>query len=151
MFAFFDGEECKKQYGPKDGLHGSCRLADKLVRQGKVRTVKAFILLDMVGDKDLSVTIPFNSSHVLASFVLDSAREENARDKFSLFQGNMVDDHVPFLKAGIPAIDIIDFEFGSKPGLNDYWHTPEDTLDKLSADSLQTIGRVVLRMLNKLM
>ncbi len=63
----------------------------------------------------------------------------------------MLDDHVPFLKAGMPAIDIIDFEFGSKPGLNDYWHTPEDTLDKVSPDSLQTIGRVVLRSLNKLM
>jgi hypothetical protein len=151
MFAFFDGEECKKQYGPNDGLHGSCRLADKLVRQGTASAVKAFILLDMVGDKDLSVTIPLNSSPVLASYVLDSSREEKARDKFSLFQGSMVDDHVHFLKAGMPAIDIIDFEFGSKPGLNDYWHSTEDTLDKLSAESLQTVGRVVLRTMNKLM
>ena len=151
MFAFFDGEECKKQYGPNDGLHGSCRLADKLVTEGTSRSVKAFILLDMVGDKDLTVMLPFNSSPTLASLVLDSAREDKSRDKFSLYQGSMLDDHVPFLKAGMPAIDIIDFEFGSKPGLNDYWHTPEDTLDKVSPDSLQTIGRVVLRSLNKLM
>ena len=57
---------------------------------------------------------------------------------------------MPFLKAGMPAVDIIDFEFGSAPGKNDYWHTPEDTMDKLSADSLKTVGRVILRVINSL-
>jgi Zn-dependent M28 family amino/carboxypeptidase len=63
----------------------------------------------------------------------------------------MLDDHVPFLKAGMPVVDLIDFEYGSAPEKNDYWHTPEDTMDKLSPESLQIVGRVVLRMINKLM
>ena len=62
----------------------------------------------------------------------------------------VLDDHVPFLEAGMPAIDLIDFKYGSRPELNDYWHTDADTLDKLSADSLQTVGRVILRTVNKL-
>jgi Zn-dependent M28 family amino/carboxypeptidase len=57
---------------------------------------------------------------------------------------------VPFLLAGMPAIDVIDFEFGSAPGLNDYWHTPEDSMDKLSVESLQTVGDTVLRMIENL-
>jgi glutaminyl-peptide cyclotransferase len=72
------------------------------------------------------------------------------RSKFGLFSGAMVDDHVPFLAAGMPAIDIIDFEYGSAPGLNDYWHTPQDTMDKLDAGSLETVGRVVIHVLNSL-
>ena len=64
-----------------------------------------------------------------------------------LAPGPVLDDHQPFLEAGLPAVDLIDFLYGSAPGLNDSWHTDADTLDKLSAASLQTIGRVVLRML----
>jgi len=70
-----------------------------------------------------------------------------ARGKFALVPGQILDDHQPFLDAGMPAVDLIDFQYGSAPGLNDYWHTAADTLDKLSAESLQTIGRVVLHML----
>jgi len=151
MFAFLDGEECKKKYGKNDGLHGSYHLASKLVKQGKARQVSAFILLDMIGDRNLSVTIPLNSTPELTSLVLVSAREEGVREKFCILPGSMIDDHVPFLKARIPSVDIIDFQYGSEPGKNDYWHSTDDTIDKLSAESLQTIGRVVLRTLNKLM
>ncbi len=52
----------------------------------------------------------------------------------------MLDDHVPFMRAGIPAVDLIDFEFGSAPGLNDFWHTEKDTLDKIEARSLEIVG-----------
>ena len=112
--------------------------------------VTAVILLDMIGDSDLNIGIPQNSSRHLASLVFDSAKEENARNKFSLSDNNILDDHVPFLQAGVAAIDIIDFDYGSQPGKNDYWHTDKDTLDKLSADSLQTVGRIVIRTLNRL-
>ena len=60
--------------------------------------------------------------------------------------GEMGLDHVPFLEVGIPAVDLIDFRYGSAPGRNDYWHTTEDTMDKLSPDSLDKVGRVTLRM-----
>ena len=60
------------------------------------------------------------------------------------------DDHDPFHRAGMPAVDLIDFHFGSGPGRNDYWHTMEDRLDKIAPESLDVIGRVVLRVLSRL-
>ena len=145
--AFLDGEECRAAYGAHDGLHGSRQLAQELVATGRSKDVRAVILLDMIGDRDLTVTLPPNGDARLTSLVLDCAQQENARAKFGLAPGGILDDHQPFLDAGMPAVDLIDFLFGSAPGLNDYWHTAADTPDKLSADSLQTIGRVVLRML----
>jgi glutaminyl-peptide cyclotransferase len=96
------------------------------------------------------VTIPRNSSPALIAMVFESALEEGVREKFSLFPLQIGDDHDPFFSAGIPAIDLIDFEYGSAPGRNDYWHTEEDRMDKLSAESLGTVGRIVLRTLNRL-
>jgi glutaminyl-peptide cyclotransferase len=149
-FVFFDGEECLKSYGPQDGLHGSRHYAQRLTAEGRVTNTLAFILLDMIGDRDLSVTLPRNGAQQLTAFVLDSAREENARFKFLLYPFQVGDDHTPFMEVGVPAVDLIDFQFGSAPGRNDYWHTPQDTLDKISADSLGIIGRVTLRTLNKI-
>ena len=148
--AFLDGEECRETYGPHDGLHGSRHLAQQLVGTGQSKEVRAVILLDMIGDRDLTVTLPPNGDARLTALVLDAATQEGARAKFGLAPGGILDDHQPFLDAGMPAVDLIDFIFGSAPGLNDYWHTEADTLDKLSAESLQTIGRVVLRMLASL-
>ena len=146
ILAFFDGEECRVTYGPHDGLHGSRRCVEWLRARGRLRDVRAVILLDMIGDADLNVMIPRNSSPELTSLAFTAARAEGVRDRFGLHGGSVLDDHVPFLEAGVPAIDLIDFEYGSAPGRNDFWHTTQDTLDKLSADSLQTVGRVVLRM-----
>jgi len=83
------------------------------------------------------------------SYALAAAKELGVRDKFALFDGAITDDHVPFALLGIRSIDIIDFEFGSEPGLNNYWHTPADTIDKLSALSLEAVGKVVIGMLNR--
>ena len=145
--AFLDGEECRVNYGPNDGLHGSRHLARQLVAAGRTKDVRAVILLDMIGDRDLTVMLPPNGTAELTALVLNAARQVGARGKFTLAPGPILDDHQPFLDAGMPAVDLIDFQYGSAPGLNDYWHTAADTLDKLSAESLQTIGRVVLRML----
>ncbi|MFH0953393.1 MAG: M28 family metallopeptidase [Verrucomicrobiota bacterium] len=151
LFVFFDGEECMKHYGPSDGLQGSRHMAAQLVRDGRAKQVKAFILLDMVGDRDLSVTVPRNGTPSLISAVFEAAHEENVRSKFSLYPFEIGDDHDPFFAAGMPAVDIIDFHYGSAPGRNDYWHTPEDTLDKISAESLGTVGRVAIRVVNRLL
>ena len=145
--AFLDGEECCESYAPHDGLHGSRHLAQQLVTAGRTNDIRAVILLDMIGDLDLTVTLPPNGDARLTTLVLDAATAEGARAKFSLAPSPILDDHQPFLDAGMPAVDLIDFLYGSAPGLNDYWHTAADTPDKLSAESLQTIGRVVLRML----
>ena len=152
VIVFFDGEECMQEYDEDDGLHGSRYLAKSLIENLRFSRVRAMILLDMIGDKDLNVTIPRNSTPKLVSMAFAAAKAEGARRKFGLYDSKwgILDDHVPFLRGGMPAIDLIDFEFGSKPGANDYWHTSEDTLDKLSAESLELVGRVIVRMLNQL-
>jgi glutaminyl-peptide cyclotransferase len=151
IFAFFDGEEGIAGYGPDDGLHGSRHMADTLVKSGESRKIKAMVLLDMVGDKDLHFSIPYNSTQFMVKEVLDAARATGHRDRFSLSRGSIItDDHQPFLDAGIPAIDIIDFRFGSKPGLNNYWHTEFDNLENIAEASLQITGEIVLELLRSL-
>ncbi|HPC20296.1 MAG: M28 family peptidase [Kiritimatiellae bacterium] len=145
-FAFFDGEECQVHYGPADGFHGSRHLAGTMAADGRLTDIAAMILLDMVGDRNLTVTIPRNSTPWLAALAFETARAEGVRAYFQLFPGNIGDDHVAFYERGVPAINLIDFHFGSAPGRNDYWHTAEDTLDKVSAESLEIVGRVAARM-----
>ncbi len=148
LFGFLDGEECRVQFGPRDGLHGSRRLATQLAAEK--RDIRAVILLDMIGDRNLSVTLPANGTPRLTLLTLEAAKTVGVRSKFRLADGGILDDHQPFLDAGFPAVDLIDFQFGSAPGLNDYWHTPADTLDKLSDASLTAVGQVVAEMLRQL-
>lgn len=145
-FVHFDGEECMVEYGPHDGLHGSKHLARTMEADGRLGRVAALILLDMVGDRNLTITIPRNSTPELVALAFDAARAEGVRRHFQLYPHPILDDHVPFFGRGVPSINLIDFHFGSAPGLNDYWHTAEDSLDKLSAESLEIVGRVALRM-----
>lgn len=146
-FVFFDGEEAMVDYGPQDGLWGSRSFVEDLKRNQRVDWIKAFILLDMVGDARLNVTIPANSAPALTRRLFDAARAVGYRDYFGYRDNATLDDHVPFLEAGIPAVDLIDFEFGSAPGLNDYWHTAQDTLDKISPRSLEIVGRTTLQLI----
>lgn len=148
LLGFVDGEECRIEYGPRDGLHGSRRLARQLVHES--RHVQAVIVMDMIGKPNVKVTLPMNGSPALTQMILASARDLGVSEHFGLFDGGMLDDHQPFLDAGFPAVDLIDFSFGSAHGLNDYWHTPQDTMDKLSDASLTVVGRVVLDTLGRL-
>jgi Zn-dependent M28 family amino/carboxypeptidase len=150
ILAFVDGEEALLDYGPQDGLHGSRHMAQQIIEADLQDKVRAVIVLDMVGDSDLTIRIPRNVTRDLLSVVFEAAEAEGVRSQFGISSGAVLDDHVPFLEHGIPAIDLIDFEFGSAPGLNDYWHTDADTMDKLSAASLETVGSVVLGMLQRL-
>jgi glutaminyl-peptide cyclotransferase len=147
-FALFDGEEARVDYSPIDGFHGSRHLAETMVADGSASNTAAMILLDMVGDRDLSVTMPRNSRPWLLTLAFESARQEGVRKYFQLSPYSFGDDHEAFMKQGVPAVDLIDFLYGSAPGKNDYWHKAQDTLDKVSAESLEIIGRVVLRMLD---
>ena len=148
LCGFMDGEECMLAYSDRDGFHGSKRLAQAMKKQR--RKVKAVILMDMVGDRELKLTVPRNGAAALRVLALEAAEATGDRAKIGLFDGVIYDDHQAFLELGYPAVDLIDFYYGSRPGENDYWHTPEDTLDKLSADSLQVTGRIVMEMLNRL-
>jgi hypothetical protein len=148
QIAFLDGEECKINFDAQDGLHGSRHLAKKLKQQKK--DIGAVILMDMIGDRDLHIQLPHNGTGALRACALRAADATGDRKHIGLYDGVILDDHQPFLDAGFPAVDLIDFAFGDAPGNNNYWHTTHDTLDKLSAESLAVTGRIVLEMINQL-
>jgi len=148
LLAFLDGEECDLGYSDRDGFHGSKHLAKALKKEG--RKIKAVILMDMVGDRDLKLTVPRNSTPDLRVLALEAADATGDREKIGLFDGDIYDDHQAFLDRGFHALDLIDFDYGSSPGVNDYWHTTKDTIDKLSPNSLLATGRIVLEMVNRL-
>jgi glutaminyl-peptide cyclotransferase len=140
---FFDGEEALQQFTETDGLYGSRHYAAQLRDSGRAAQFKFAVVWDMIGDRNLTVTLPLDSPKELTQGLLASAEALQNRGAFRIFDRPMLDDHVPLnLIARIPAIDIIDFEY-------DVWHTADDTMAQISADSLQTIGSVTLHLLKK--
>jgi hypothetical protein len=146
-FMFFDGEECVREYGPRDGLHGSRRRAKQLAEADEVDQYEGMILLDMVGDADLTVTLSPDTPPELGTVLLQAAAAQRVGEHFSFHRSRILDDHVPFAEIGIQAVNVIDFHYGPE---NSYWHTAGDTMDKLSAESLQTVGNVVLETIWRL-
>ena len=146
-FLFFDGEEAFIEWSAFDSTYGSRHLARKWKEDGTASRIRALVLLDMVGDKDLDIQYETNSTKALMDMVWETAKREGLESILSRYRGAIEDDHVPFLEIGIPAVNIIDLNYG--PG-NSYWHTEEDTLDKISAESLEKVGRLVLALLSRL-
>lgn len=149
MLIWTDGEESMEAYGESDGFWGSKHAAGVLKKRGL--DVKAVICLDMLGDRDLGITIPRNGSPALAKIAHYAAKKIGEPTLVQSVPELVKDDHVAFLEAGFKAIDLIDFKYGSAPGLNDYWHTSQDTADKISASSLERAGKIVVEMLNVLL
>lgn len=151
-FAFFDGEEAQGTYGETDGLHGSRRMAKAFydrVQGGERTPLLACIIVDMVGDRDLRLEIPRNVTPWLARAARVAVKDHPSGVRFALNESPaLIDDHLPFTLYGFSAIDFIDFDFGSAPGLHDYWHTPEDTIDKLSPRSLYQTGSLLLSLVS---
>jgi Zn-dependent M28 family amino/carboxypeptidase len=147
LLAWLDGEESSREWTSEDTLHGSRRLAGRWAADGTQRRVKALINVDMIGDRDLMLMEEWNSTGWLRELIWKAAAELGHQRAFASNPGAIEDDHLPFLRAGIPAVDLIDFDYG--PG-NSYWHTERDTLDKLSAGSFQIMGDVLLRAIAKL-
>ncbi len=142
-FVFFDGEECMVAYSDNDGFYGSSYYADKMTADER-RQCLGVINVDMIGDRDLHVTIPQNSDDKLSKLALEGAGDSGFDAYFSRSSQVILDDHVPFLKKGIPAVNLIDFSYGAA---NSYWHTDADTLDKISGKSLEIVGEVVFFMI----
>jgi Zn-dependent M28 family amino/carboxypeptidase len=145
---WLDGEEAYGEWSETDSLYGSRHLAQKWLSDGTSMKVKALINVDMIGDKDLHLVYDMNSAPTLRAIVWDTA----ARTGFGASFGRtnpmeMGDDHQPFIRAGIKALDLIDFDYG--PG-NSYWHTNKDTMDKLSANSFRIVGTVLLNVIPQL-
>ena len=146
MLVWTDGEECMESYSDNDGFWGSRRAAEYLV--SKDRKVQAVVCLDMLGDKDLSISVPANGSSALSKIAVHAARRAGYPDLVKPIAELVKDDHVAFLDKGFKAIDLIDFNYGPD---NSYWHTPQDTMDKISEESLLKSGKVVVELLNILL
>jgi glutaminyl-peptide cyclotransferase len=148
QFVFFDGEEaiCREWsacLNGKDNTYGSRYMVERLKKTKQLNLYQAMILLDMVGEKDLEILKDEGSSKWLVDAIWDTARRLGFTKQFpnrSTTIGG--DDHFPFLQAGIPAVDLIDLDYGDDQ--HDFWHTKEDTLDKLSPRSLKIVGDVVI-------
>jgi glutaminyl-peptide cyclotransferase len=145
---WFDGEEAIENWSDTDSLYGSRHLAEKWKQDGTLKQIRAFILTDMIGDRDLNVERDSNSSPDLQKLALEAATKFGYQDHFFAREvPGVQDDHLPFKNAGVSSIDLIDYDYGPQ---NSYHHTPEDTLDKLSPQSLEIVGRVVLEMVRVL-
>jgi len=144
---FFDGEEAFVQWGPRDGTFGSRIQAARWEQDAVLPQIKAFILVDMIGDRDLQLRRDLNSTPWLADLVWQVAEDKGRRANFTEDSMAVQDDHIPFIRRGVAAVDLIDFDYG--PG-NRYWHTVEDTIDRVSAQSLEIVGEVVLETVARL-
>jgi glutaminyl-peptide cyclotransferase len=145
--AWFDGEEAFDKWSASDSLYGSKHLAEKWRSDGTAKKIRALILLDMIGDADLSVDRDDNSDQKLLDLIRESAAQLGYQSFFFSRELAIEDDHLPFKNVGVPVADLIDFDYGYN---NSFHHTPEDTLDKLSPKSLQIVGDVVLATIQRL-
>jgi glutaminyl-peptide cyclotransferase len=143
---FDDGEEAIEQWRDPDNTYGTRHLAAKWGSDGTLTKIKAFLLADMIGDKDLDILRETQSTPWLTSLVAEAARNTGHAKYFFATSGAEEDDHLPFLKRGVPAVDIIDVNYGPHNAQTpDGWHhTAQDTMDKISAKSLTIVGDVFL-------
>jgi glutaminyl-peptide cyclotransferase len=143
-FVFLDGEEAFVEWSTFDSTYGSRHLAQQWKETGVASKIRALILLDMIGDKDLDVWYETNSTKRLMDLVWSTAQRIGLGSILSQTKAPVGDDHLPFLDAGIPSVDIIDLNYGPN---NSFHHTEADTLDKVSPASMEKVGKVVLAML----
>jgi Zn-dependent M28 family amino/carboxypeptidase len=140
---FFDGEEAVENFSDTDGIYGSRHFAGELSKDGSAKSFRGGMLFDMVGDRELDITLPPNSPSAIVTGIFAAADALNVRNHFTYFEQNITDDHTPLNAIGIPVIDLIDFHYPP-------WHTAEDTMDKLSPQSLQIVGSVAAYYLSEL-
>jgi Zn-dependent M28 family amino/carboxypeptidase len=143
---FFDGEEAIERWQDTDNTYGSRHLAAKWGQDGTLKRIKAFMLADMLGDKDLNVQKESQSTPWLVSLVAEAARSTGYSKYFFHTEGAVSDDHLPFVQRGVPSIDVIDIDYGphTQEMPDGYHHTAQDTMDKISAKSLTIAGDVFL-------
>lgn len=137
---FLDGEEAVVEWSPTDSTYGSRHYVQAARTANTLAGIKAFVLLDMIGDKDLNIRREANSTPWLTDIIWAAARRLGHQRHFLPEVTPIEDDHLPFLQAGVPSVDIIDLDYPA-------WHTVNDTLENVSAQSLQIVGDVVLAAL----
>jgi peptidase M28-like protein len=143
--AFFDGEEAMKQWSDSDSRYGSREMAAKFAMSGDIKKVKAFLLADIVGGRKAYFPRESSSTPALVDLVWNTAHKLGYSALFRNEETSAEDDHDSFMKRGVPAVDVI-ADFVN----NGYWHTPQDTLDVISAKTLGIVGHVFLESVKQL-
>lgn len=135
---FTDGEESiNKDWTDSDSLYGTRHIAAKWSADGTIGHIKAFVLADMIGWKEMNIDKESNSTPWLLDLLAKAGRD-TGHSKYLFRESQAVDDdHLPFQMRGVPVLDVIDFEYGTADNPEAYHHTELDTMDKLSATSLQ--------------
>ena len=136
---FIDGEEAVVEWQGTDHTYGSRYYVDAARKAGTLGQIRALILVDMIGDRDLRISRESNSTTWLTDAIWNAAQRLKRRE-FIDRETAIEDDHLPFLQAGVDAVDIIDLDYPA-------WHTADDTLDQVAPMSLQAVGDVLLAAL----
>jgi Zn-dependent M28 family amino/carboxypeptidase len=118
-------------------------MVDQLAKAGDLERLRAAVVIDMIGDRDLGILRDAGSTPWLTDILWKSAAGLGHGAHFLDEAVPMEDDHVPFLRAGIPSTLLIDYDYGNRAQGRRFWHSPDDTLDKLSPKSLQIVGEVI--------
>src|SRR6266513_1645217 len=143
--AFFDGEEAMKQWSANDSRYGSRQMAARLSSSSDIKKIKAFLLADIVGGRTAQFLRESSSNPALIDLVWNTAAKLGYSGLFLNDMTSAEDDHDSFMKRGVPAVDVIgDFVH------NGYWHTPQDSLDKISPKTLAIVGHVFLESVKQL-
>jgi Zn-dependent M28 family amino/carboxypeptidase len=147
--AFLDGEEAVKDWSDTDSRYGSHQMAAKLFASGDLSKIKAFLLADIVGGHHLHVKRETNSTKWLKDLVWKTADRLGYQSIFLDQESPVEDDHLSFLSRNVPSVDVIDLDNGPNGDVY-YWHTPQDTLDKISGKNLAIVGHVFLESVKQL-
>jgi len=142
-----DGEEAVKTWSGTDSLYGTRHLAEKWEKDGTLKKIKALMVMDMIADADLDIVRDTNSAPWLLDLIYAAAERLGYQSHFYASQGPIDDDHLPFVKRGVPCADVIDLDYGYN---NVFHHTPQDTMDKLSPKSLEIVGNTILETIHML-
>jgi Zn-dependent M28 family amino/carboxypeptidase len=137
---FLDGEEAVIEWTGTDHTYGSRHYVAEAKRTGSLASLKAFVLVDMIGDRDLQIKRDLNSTTWLTDIIWAAAQKQQLSSYFRPDRVQIEDDHLPFMDAGVPSVDVIDLEYPA-------WHTAADTLDAVSARSLQVVGDAIVAAL----
>jgi Zn-dependent M28 family amino/carboxypeptidase len=135
-FLFLDGEEAVVDWSDTDSRYGSRYDVDRRKKAGTLQQLKALVLVDMIGDKNLNIKREGQSSDWLTTIIWNNAHALGFNREFLNESIIVEDDHLPYLSAQVPASDLIDFDYPD-------WHKQSDTLDKVSGESLKKVGDAV--------
>jgi len=146
---FDDGEEAVKSWSASDSLYGTRHLAAKWYADGTLKKIKAFLLADMIGDKDLNIDHVDNSTPWLLDLLKVAAKNTGHSSSIFKYHEDEEDDHLPFVQRGVPVLDLLDAHYGPDSDTlpDGYHHTQYDTIDKISPRSLQISADLFLEMI----